>query len=100
VGGQVYQPPQGWLRGKNLDAGTFALRRTVRRGDQTFPTVITAAKMTAAQERLWRESLDYERSRARGTSQTARSAAALMRRRQTSTPGTVALLLIRSATAA
>ena len=41
------------------------VRFTVRRGDQTVPMVITAAKMTATQERLWRESLDYERSRAR-----------------------------------
>ncbi|HVE71098.1 MAG TPA: PDZ domain-containing protein [Thermoanaerobaculia bacterium] len=36
---------------------------TVRRGD--LPVVITAAKMNAQQERLWRETLDYERGRAK-----------------------------------
>ena len=41
------------------------VRLTVRRGDQTLPMIVTAAKMTAAQERLWRDSLDYERSRTR-----------------------------------
>jgi C-terminal processing protease CtpA/Prc len=41
------------------------LRLTVRRGDRTLPVVITAAKMTAQQERMWRESLEYESGRRR-----------------------------------
>ena len=41
------------------------LKLTVRRGDQALAVVITAARMTAQQERLWRESLAYERSRSR-----------------------------------
>jgi S1-C subfamily serine protease len=41
------------------------LRLTVRRGDRTLPIVVTAAKMTPQQERMWRETLQYERSRAR-----------------------------------
>jgi C-terminal processing protease CtpA/Prc len=38
---------------------------TVRRGDQTVPIVFTAARMTPQQERMWRESLEYEKSRRR-----------------------------------
>jgi S1-C subfamily serine protease len=41
------------------------LKLTVRRGDRTMPIVITAAKMTAQQEQLWRESLAYESGRRR-----------------------------------
>ena len=41
------------------------LKLTVRRGDRTLPVVITAAKMTPQQERMWRESLDYESGRRR-----------------------------------
>lgn len=41
------------------------LRLTVRRGDRTLPIVITAARMTPQQERMWRESLDYESGRRR-----------------------------------
>lgn len=41
------------------------LKLTVRRGDRTLPIVITAAKMTAQQERMWRESLAYESGRRR-----------------------------------
>lgn len=41
------------------------LKLTVRRGDRTLPIVIVAAKMTAQQERMWRESLAYESGRRR-----------------------------------
>ena len=36
---------------------------TVRRGDRTLPIVVTAAKMTPRQERMWRDALAYEQSR-------------------------------------
>lgn len=38
---------------------------TVRRADQTIALVITAAKMTPQQERMWRDSLEYEKARKR-----------------------------------
>lgn len=41
------------------------LKLTVRRGARTLPVIVTAAPMTPQQERLWRESLEYERSRSR-----------------------------------
>lgn len=41
------------------------VRFTIRRGDRTMPIVFTAAKMTAQQERMWRESLAYESGRRR-----------------------------------
>jgi C-terminal processing protease CtpA/Prc len=38
---------------------------TVRRGDRTLPIVIVATKMTAQQERMWRDALEYEQSHTR-----------------------------------
>jgi C-terminal processing protease CtpA/Prc len=39
------------------------VRFTVRRGEQTLSLRVTAARMNAAQEKLWREGLEYERGK-------------------------------------
>jgi S1-C subfamily serine protease len=41
------------------------VRLSVRRGENTIPMVVTAAPMNGAQERLWREGLEYEQQRAK-----------------------------------
>lgn len=41
------------------------VRFTVHRGEQTLSLRITAARMNATQERLWREGLEHERAKAK-----------------------------------
>lgn len=47
------------------------VRFTVRRGEQTLSLRITAARMNAAQERLWREGLEHERAKVSGRRRSA-----------------------------
>jgi S1-C subfamily serine protease len=41
------------------------VRLSVRRGENAIAINVTAARMNAAQERLWREGLEYEQQRAK-----------------------------------